>query len=55
MSLLMKGRYYAIYKPRDAYPQGLGQDLVDRIPKERKRYAGKIQLKTSVEKHHWII
>ena len=41
------GRYYAIYNRSDSYPDGLGQDLVNGIPKDRKRYAGEIQLKTS--------
>ena len=41
------GRYYTKFNEYESYPEGLGQKLVDGIPKERKRYAGEIQSKTA--------
>lgn len=40
ITLSMIGRYYAIYNHYDSYPHGLGKDLVDGIPKDRKSYIG---------------
>ena len=39
----MIGRYYAKYNLDRSYPKGLGQDLVNSIPKERKRHTGEIK------------
>jgi hypothetical protein len=46
MTLSMIGRYYTNYRRMSSYPEGLGQELVDDIPKEPKGYNGEIQLKT---------
>jgi hypothetical protein len=42
MTVSMLGRYYAKYNQYNSDPDGLGQKLVDGIPKDQKRYAGEI-------------
>ena len=46
----MIGRYYAVYNHYDSYPDGLGKDLVNGIPKGQKGYPGEIRLKNSGRK-----
>ena len=43
MTVSMIGRYYTRYNQTDSHPVGLGKDLVESIPKDRKRYTGEIQ------------